>query len=190
LLAYREDPTFFAVAWAAPSNFPALRRARRGRRADGGSRRSSASPARAQDHVGGGTRLVALACRKAKELGYPHELWTTRLLARHTHEHGTMGGTACHANLAQGVQILDQQEVKPHRVRYWSIAILILWRRRLRLLCVYRRVKALKEAAAAAKEEPARKERIGADKISETPFTQIRGIGAARSNQAAILCRP
>jgi hypothetical protein len=25
--------------------------------------------------------LVALACRKAKELGYPHELWTTRLLA-------------------------------------------------------------------------------------------------------------
>ena len=27
--------------------------------------------------------LVDLACRKAKELGYPHELWTTRLLARH-----------------------------------------------------------------------------------------------------------
>src|SRR5271155_3378284 len=27
--------------------------------------------------------LVSLACRKAKDLGYPHELWTTRLLARH-----------------------------------------------------------------------------------------------------------
>jgi hypothetical protein len=26
--------------------------------------------------------LVSLACRKATELGYPHELWTTRLLAR------------------------------------------------------------------------------------------------------------
>ena len=26
--------------------------------------------------------LVSLACRKAKELGYPHELWTRRLLAR------------------------------------------------------------------------------------------------------------
>ena len=26
--------------------------------------------------------VVNLACRKAKELGYPHELWTTRLLAR------------------------------------------------------------------------------------------------------------
>jgi hypothetical protein len=24
---------------------------------------------------------MSLACRKAKELGYPHELWTTRLLA-------------------------------------------------------------------------------------------------------------
>ena len=29
------------------------------------------------------TWLVALACQKAKELGYPHELWTTRLLAAH-----------------------------------------------------------------------------------------------------------
>ena len=27
--------------------------------------------------------LVSLACDKAKEHGYPHELWTTRLLARH-----------------------------------------------------------------------------------------------------------
>ena len=25
--------------------------------------------------------LASLACRMAKELGYPHELWTTRLLA-------------------------------------------------------------------------------------------------------------
>ena len=32
--------------------------------------------------------LTSLACRKAKELGYPHELWTTRLLARHAREHG------------------------------------------------------------------------------------------------------
>jgi hypothetical protein len=32
--------------------------------------------------------LTSLSCRKAKELGYPHELWTTRLLARHAREHG------------------------------------------------------------------------------------------------------
>ena len=30
--------------------------------------------------------------RKAKELGYPHELWTTRLLARHAREHGPAEG--------------------------------------------------------------------------------------------------
>ena len=32
--------------------------------------------------------LVSLACDKAKDHGYPHELWTTRLLARHAREHG------------------------------------------------------------------------------------------------------
>ena len=73
-------------------------------------------------------RLVSLACRKAKELGYPHELWTTRLLARHAREHGPAEGHACLANLAQGTvcKILDQEEVKPHKVRcgtIWNSAI-------------------------------------------------------------------
>jgi hypothetical protein len=36
--------------------------------------------------------LVSLACRKAKDLGYPHELRTTRLLARHAREHGPAEG--------------------------------------------------------------------------------------------------
>ena len=35
---------------------------------------------------------VALACRKANELGYPHELWTTRLLAAHARQHGPAAG--------------------------------------------------------------------------------------------------
>jgi hypothetical protein len=30
--------------------------------------------------------LKSLSCRKARELGYPHELWTMRLLARHARE--------------------------------------------------------------------------------------------------------
>ena len=34
------------------------------------------------------TWLMALACRKPKELDYPHELWTTRLLAAHARQHG------------------------------------------------------------------------------------------------------
>ena len=38
------------------------------------------------------TWLVALACRKAKGLGYPHELWTTRLLPTHARQHGPSAG--------------------------------------------------------------------------------------------------
>src|SRR5574337_1293378 len=48
------------------------------------------------------TWLVSLACRKAKDLGYPHELWTTRLLVRHAREHGPAEGRACLGKLVQG----------------------------------------------------------------------------------------
>jgi hypothetical protein len=47
------------------------------------------------------TFVVNLACRKAKDLGYPHELWTTRLLTRHAREKGPAAGHACLANLAR-----------------------------------------------------------------------------------------
>jgi len=64
---------------------------------------------------------VWLACRKAKDFGYPHELWTTRLLASHVREYGPAEGHACLADLAQGTvcKILAQEEVKPHKVRYY-----------------------------------------------------------------------
>ena len=65
------------------------------------------------------TWLVALACRKAKELGYPHELWTTRLLAAHARQHGPSAGHPSLAKLAQGTvcKILAEQEVKPHNLQ-------------------------------------------------------------------------
>jgi len=67
------------------------------------------------------TWLVALACRKAKEVGYPHELWTTRLLAAHARRHGPPAGHPSLAKLAQGTvcKILAEQDVKPHKVRYY-----------------------------------------------------------------------
>jgi hypothetical protein len=46
--------------------------------------------------------LTLLSCRKAKELGYPHELWTTRLLARHAREHGPAEEHPCLANTKNG----------------------------------------------------------------------------------------
>jgi transposase len=65
--------------------------------------------------------LVSLACQKAKEVGYPHELWTTRLLARHSREHGPAAGHASLVRIAQGTvcKLLAEQEVKPHKMRYY-----------------------------------------------------------------------
>ena len=40
--------------------------------------------------------------KRPREHGYPHELWTTRLLARHAREHGPAAGHACLARLVQG----------------------------------------------------------------------------------------
>jgi hypothetical protein len=89
--------------------------------------------------------------------GYPHELWTTRLLASHAREHGPAEGHVCLANLAQGTvcKILAQEDVKPHKVRYY------LERRdpdfaekMAEVLCVYRQVKLLKKAAGASRKKP------------------------------------
>jgi transposase len=93
--------------------------------------------------------LVSLACDKAKDHGYPHELWTTRLLARHAREHGPAAGHECLANLVQGTvcKILNHEQIKPHKVRYY------LERRdgefepkMAEVLCVYREVQVLKQA--------------------------------------------
>ncbi len=63
--------------------------------------------------------IADLACRKAK--GYPHELWTPRLLAGHAREYGPAEGHPCLARLAQGTlcKILNEKEIKPHKVRYY-----------------------------------------------------------------------
>ena len=101
--------------------------------------------------------IADLTCRKAKELGYPHELWTTRLLARHVREHGSTDGHACLAKLAQGTlcNILNTREIKPHNVRYYLERRDPEFKQKMaEVLCVYREVKLIKETAAAAKEEP------------------------------------
>jgi len=95
---------------------------------------------------------VSLACQKAKDLGYPHELWTTRLLARHAREHAIAAGHPSVAHIVQGTvcKILAVNEIKPHKVRYY------LERRdgdfdakMAEVLCVYREVAVLKKSDAA-----------------------------------------
>ena len=95
--------------------------------------------------------LVSLACDKAKDHGYPHELWTTRLLARHAREHGPAAGHQCLAKLVQGTvcKLLGQAKIKPHKVRYYLERRDAEFEQKMaEVLCVYREVQVLKKAAA------------------------------------------
>src|SRR5580704_13512952 len=160
LLAYREDPSFFAVGRALGVHHQTVQRCVERALAHGpiaalddlprpGKEPTITAEAKAW--------LVSLACRKAKELGYPHELWTTRLLARHAREHGLAEGHGCLAKLVQGTvcKILNEQEVKPHKVRYYLERRDPEFKTRMAdVLCIYREVKMIKETAAATKQKP------------------------------------
>ena len=161
LLGYRTEPSFFAVARALGLHHQTVQRCVERAVAEGpmvalddrprpGRERTITLEAKAW--------LVSLACRKAKELGYPHELWTTRLLARHAREHGPAEGHGCLRQLAQGTlcKILDQEEVKPHKVRYYLERRDPQFAEKMaEVLCVYRKVKVMKEAAAKDKPDEA-----------------------------------
>lgn len=151
LLAYRADPSFFAVGRALGVHHQTVQRCAERAMAHGvlAALDDSARPGR-EPVITAEARawLVDLACRKAKEFGYPHEVWTTRLLAEHARAHGPSAGHACLSDLVQGTvcKILDAEEVKPHKVRYY------LERRdpdfaekMAEVLCVYRQVKLLKK---------------------------------------------
>jgi len=160
LLAYREDPSFFAVGRTMGVHHQTVQRCVE--------RALACGPLAALDDLprpGREPRITAeakawiadLACRKAKELGYPHELWTTRLLARHAREHGPTEGHICLAELAQGTlcNILNEREIKPHKVRYYLERRDPEFKQKMaEVLCVYREVKLIKETAAATKQQP------------------------------------
>jgi len=121
--------------------------------------------------------IVALACRKAKELGYPHELWTTGLLAAHARQHGPQAGHDCLRLLAQGTvcKILKAQEVKAHKVRYYLEQRDPNFKEKMaQVLCVYREVAVLKEKAAAAK----KKGKPHSDKVAVVSYDEKPGIQA------------
>lgn len=67
------------------------------------------------------TWLVSLACQKARDLGYPHELWTIDLLVRHIQRHCKEAGHPSLAEVAGGTvsKILKRNKIRPHKVRYY-----------------------------------------------------------------------
>jgi len=160
LLAYREDPSFFAVGRALGLHHQTVQRCVEHAVVEGPMAALDDRPRPGREPsitLEAKAWLVSLACRKAKDLGYPHELWTTRLLASHAREHGPAEGHACFANLAQGTvcKILDQEEVKPHKVRYYLEQRDPDFAEKMaEVLCVYRQVKILKKAAATSEKKP------------------------------------
>jgi transposase len=160
LLAYRESLSFFAVGRAMGVHHQTVQRCVERAAVEGpmAALDDRPPPGKAPTITAEAKAWINdLACRKAKELGYPHELWTTRLLASHAREHGPAEGHGCLAKLAQGTlcKILNKQEIKPHKVRYYLERRDPEFERKMaEVLCVYREVKLIKETAAAAKQEP------------------------------------
>src|SRR5216683_7266119 len=176
LLAYRENPSFFAVGRAVGVHHQTAQRCVERAVAYGAlaALDDLPRPGKESTITAEAKAWVAdLACRKAKELGYPHELWTTRLLARDAREHGPAEGHPCLANLAQGTlcKILDSEEVKPHKVRYYLEKRDPEFAKKMaEVLCVYRKVKLLKKAVARSKQKPS--DRVAIVSYDEKPGIQ------------------
>ena len=180
ILAYLEEPSAYAVASAMRVSQQTVTRCLE-RAAELGvlaALDDRARPGRDARITGEArTWLVGLACAKPTQFGYPHELWTTRLLAAHARDHGPRAGHPSLANLAQGTvcKILAAHEVKPHRVRYY------LERRdpefepkMAEVLCVYREVEMRRAALGGAAQEPA----VAVISYDEKPGIQAIGATA------------
>src|SRR5260221_605214 len=145
LLAYRQAPSFYAVGQTMGLHAQTVQRCIERAKAEGA---LAALDERARPGkeptitVEAKTWVVALACRKAKELGYPHEVWTTRLLAGQRH-HPRLGldgdrrllaraGTLverrqrtlglCSLDVALDLLMMHAQGL-PHRIERWVLLV-------------------------------------------------------------------
>jgi hypothetical protein len=152
LLAYREDPSSFALGRSLGVRRQTVQRCVERAVAYGPLAALDDRPRPGKEPTitaSAKAWLADLACRKAKEMGYPHELWTTRLLARHAREHGPAEGHGCLSKLAQGTvckSSIGKQSRRTRSATTWNAATPSSPE------VLYREVAVLKEAAAAQKE--------------------------------------
>src|SRR5215470_1803825 len=134
LLAYRENPSFFAVARRLGAHHQTVQRCVERAVAYGALAALDDRPRPGKEPVitpEAKAWLVSLACGKAKE-------------------HGPEAGHECLAHLVQGTvcKILGQEEIKPHKVRYYLERRDAEFEQKMaEVLCVYREVQVLKKAA-------------------------------------------
>jgi len=157
LLAYRENPSFFAVGQRVGVHHQTVQRCIERALAYGPLMALDDRPRPGKEPTitpEAKAWLVSLACDKAKDHGYPHELWTTRLLARHARENARTAGHESLANLVQGTvcKILGQEDIKPHKVRYYLENRDDEFEQKMaEVLCIYREVQVLRTAAKSKK---------------------------------------
>ena len=160
LLTYRRTPSLYATGRAIGVTHQTVERCLRRARNFGVKAALKDSPRPGREPIISNEAkmfVLDLACRKAKDLGYPHEVWTTRLLAEHVRERAPAVGYACLAHLAQGTlcKILAAQEIKPHKVRnYLERRDPEFDAKMAEVLAVYREVEQLKQAAEREDREP------------------------------------
>ena len=129
LLAYRENPSFCAVGQRVGVHHQTVQRCVERALGYGPLAAIEDRPRPGKEPVitpEAKAWLVSLACDKAKEHGYPHELWTTRLLARHAREHGPTAGHECLARLVQARCARSSARRKSSRTRcatIWNVAM-------------------------------------------------------------------
>ena len=167
LLAYRQQPSFFAVGQKLGVHHQTVQRCVERALAYGALAALDDRPRPGKEPTitpEAKAWLVSLACDKAKEHGYPHELWTTRLFGPSCARAWTGGGARILAHLVQGTvcKILGQEDIKPHKVRYYLERRDAEFEQKMaQVLCVYREVQVLKKAAAKSKKS-AKSAKIGA----------------------------
>jgi transposase len=92
--------------------------------------------------------IVSLACMKPKDLGYPHEIWTQRLLVKHIRENCIKEGHSDLEKINQGTisKILNASKIKPHKISYYVAKVDPDFdKKAANVLDIYREAKSLNE---------------------------------------------
>lgn len=92
--------------------------------------------------------IVALACQKPKDLGYPQELWTHDALARHARNNCASAGFPALLKLGKSTvtKILAASDIHPHRIRYYLEKRDPDFDEKMtEVLCLYKEVELLRE---------------------------------------------
>jgi hypothetical protein len=65
--------------------------------------------------------VTNIACKKPKDFGYAAELWSYQSLANHVRKNAELNGFDClkKAVKATVYRILEEKEIKQHKVRYY-----------------------------------------------------------------------